>query len=453
VKPVTNTSALLCGGCHTDQYRGLATINLNSPAKEEKGTPGSMAPMLDKLLAGHGFTYEHDEPRSHVFMVTDHMTVDRAYGGRFELNSWQDITSGGSVWDILTDNGASFTAPGTAKAANPVCLSCKSSDQILEWAYLGNENAKADWARTSVVGDFAKSITSPSMACIMCHDPHTTKPRIIRDALIETASKNGTYPNLEDDGASRATLNVTTFRDYRKIAELDKANANVLCAQCHVEYSCNPGNNTVTGEKITMTDTRTNQFPWVDVFGIEAHYDKLQFADFTHAVTGANLVKLQHPDVETNFGGTHQLNGVTCADCHMPKMVNSNGDTYTSHWQASPRNFLDKTCLKCHTDITAEEAEYRIDAIQNYTRGKVRDAEYWLVRLVDTFSLAKAEGVSEAVLNEARGYHETAHIYWEWWTAENSGGFHNVDMAKRSLALSVEAAKKGIAVLEKAVQG
>ena len=453
IKPVTNLSATLCGGCHPDQYTSFMTINLNSSARIEKGTPTGAAPLLDKLLAGHGFTVEHNKPRSHAFMLIDQTIVDRSYGGRFSLANWQGILSTGSVWDIMVDNGEGFASyPGTAKAANPVCVTCKTTDHILEWAYLGEENPNADWARTSVATDFVKSIDSPSMGCIMCHDPHTTSHRIVRDALIEATENNGTFPYMDDDGASLVQTEVITFRDYRKIALLDAPESNVLCAQCHVEYSCNPGTNPVTSEAITLSDARTNQFPWVNVFDLQAYYDTLQFRDFTHAITGAKLVKLQHPDAETHFNSTHQLAGVQCSDCHMPKMQNAAGETYTSHWQASPRNFLDKTCLTCHTEWTAEEAEYRINAIQDYTRGKTRNAEYWLERLIDTFVTAKQAGVSESVLNEARQHHEAAHIYWEWWTAENSYGFHNPEMARESLALSVEASKAGIAVLETAMR-
>ncbi|MDP2846135.1 MAG: hypothetical protein Q8N79_08725, partial [Candidatus Methanoperedens sp.] len=83
IKPVTKLDPSVCGKCHTDQYNSLMTVNYKSKAKIEKGIPTGRSPEMDKLLMGHGFTKEHAEPRSHAFMLIDHLVVDRAYGGRF----------------------------------------------------------------------------------------------------------------------------------------------------------------------------------------------------------------------------------------------------------------------------------------------------------------------------------------------------------------------------------
>ena len=447
-----NMSNELCGGCHPDQYQSFHTINLASEARKEKATPVGVSPLFDKLMQPYGFTIEHNEPRSHAFMLVDHITVDRAYGGRFQLDSWEDITASGNLWDILNDLGEQYTLPQSAKAANPVCLTCKTTDNILEWAYMGEPHMFADFDRTSNVVDFIKAVDSPTMGCIMCHDPHTNKHRVVRDGLIDAVTRGDNKIYTDENGASIAELDVVTFRTFRKIGLMEEPIANITCAQCHVEYICNPGYDLASGEYITMEDPRTNHFPWVSVFDIYEHYNELGFRDFKHAVTGATLVKLQHPDAETNYGSLHWQNGVECSDCHMPKLVNSAGEEYTSHWQTSPRTYIDKTCLTCHDDITKEEAEYRINSIQNYVKGKLSKAEYWLSELIDTFELAIRYGVSEDVLDEAREYHTQAHILWEWWTAGNGGGFHNPELARESLTRSVDFSKMGIEILEEAMR-
>ncbi len=66
-----------CGKCHKEQYESFVEVNHESKAKVEKGTFKSRSPLFDKLLAPHGFTKEHAEPRSHVFMMVDHLIVDR----------------------------------------------------------------------------------------------------------------------------------------------------------------------------------------------------------------------------------------------------------------------------------------------------------------------------------------------------------------------------------------
>ena len=447
VRPITNFDLAVCGTCHRDQYNTFLTVNLRSGAKIEKATPTGRAPALDKLLMGHGFTKEHAKPRSHAFMVVDQLTVDRAYGGRFQLKSWDDIGRIGKAWDMLTDTGKELAE--TAKALNPTCLFCKSTDQIMRWGYLGEPHPKAVFSRTSDVVELAKTIQNP-MGCIHCHDPHAARPRVVRDALIQAVTTRGATPYASDP--QMHALDVKEFRGYRKIGLLTQPNSTLQCAQCHVEYVCNPGLDPFTGAKIGLTDPRTNYFPWADVFEMQKVYDAVKFRDFKHAITGAPLIKIQHPEVETFWGSPHEKAGLQCADCHMPKMRRADGTLFTSHWQTSPRNYLRETCLRCHTGWSEAEATYRVDAIQEYSRGKMRKAEFWLERLIDTFETAKRAGVSEDVLAAARKQHDSAHVLWEWWTAENSEGFHNPGQAREALAQSMVASKKGIELLETAMK-
>ncbi|MFQ3573670.1 MAG: hypothetical protein SNJ53_03455, partial [Thermodesulfovibrionales bacterium] len=106
-KPVTNLDLSNCGRCHKDQYESLVYNNLESKPKVEKATSTSRSPLFDAIMMPHGFTREHSEPRSHVFMLVDQLLVDRAYGGRFQLKSWDKINDAKSAeksaWYILND--------------------------------------------------------------------------------------------------------------------------------------------------------------------------------------------------------------------------------------------------------------------------------------------------------------------------------------------------------------
>jgi formate-dependent nitrite reductase cytochrome c552 subunit len=135
----------------------------------------------------------------------------------------------------------------------------------------------------------------------------------------------------------------------------------------------------------------------------------------------------------------------------MGKAKNAKGKTYTNHQQKSPKFMLKETCLKCHTDWTEHDAKYNMEAIQNYTRGKMADAEFWLAQLIDTIAKAKSAGVSQDVLEKAYDHQYDGTLYWEWWTAENSDGFHNPQAARESLATSIETSKAGVAMLKKAM--
>ena len=83
-----------------------------------------------------------------------------------------------------------------------------------------------------------------------------------------------------------------------------------------------------------------------------------------------------------------------------------------------------------------------MDSILNYTKGKMRKSEYWLGQLIDTYAVAQRAGVIEDVLKQAREKHEEAHALWEYWTAENSDGFHNPSLARESLTGSIAASKR-----------
>ncbi|MBP1718090.1 MAG: cytochrome [Deltaproteobacteria bacterium] len=291
--------------------------------------------------------------------------------------------------------------------------------------------------------------------CIHCHDPHATKPRVIQSPLIQAAVDRGegTYP-YDPKKSGEVTIRKIMFprdgQDFRAIGILNKPDSNVLCAQCHVEYNCNPGIDTKTGGPVGMEDRRTNYYPWVNVFDLQKRYESIAFKDFRHSLTGAALTKIQHPDVESYWGSKHERAGVECKHCHMPKMKQKEKE-FTFHGQRSARYLLKDTCVRCHPQWSPEQAEYQVDAVQNYIRGKMRKAEFWLGELISAFGRAKDAGAGEEALDEARKEHDRAHILWEWWTAENSDGFHNPEMARQSLAESINASQKGIEILNKAV--
>jgi formate-dependent nitrite reductase cytochrome c552 subunit len=462
-RPVTKTDPAVCGSCHANQYRTMYTMNPEKTARKAKtlATGPSPNPAFDKLMSPHGFTREHNEPRSHAFMLYDQFVVDRAFGGRFEnKEGWRGLAKFGGnfkVWDVLEDKqpGQDHKAfkPGTAAAANPVCMSCKTADHILDWAYLGDPVPGAKWSRTSKVQEFVKD-TNHALNCFFCHDPHSAKPRVIRDGLIQALTRPEKDTLWHRDArAAKIEVKDLGVRGYaRKIATLDRYDMNLQCGQCHVEYNCNPGTDPTTGQPIGMTDARTNHFPFKKVDEIGKHYTDLKFRDFRHGITGALLWKAQHPDVENYYGSKHQKAGVECSSCHMPKVKDAKtGKAYTSHWQTSPKHYIKETCLTCHSEWKAEQAIYVIDSLKNRFQGKLRAAEYVLTRFVDKFEEARNLGVDDATLSKAREIHYNAHIHWEWWTASNGAHFHSPDESNESIQKGMAFSNEGIKLLDDAM--
>ena len=462
-RPKTIMDPANCGTCHANQFRTMYNMNWEKTARKEKvlATGPSPDPAFDKLMMPHGFTKEHNEPRSHAFALYDQVVVDRAFGGRFvNKEGWRFLAKDGGnfrIWDYLEDQypGQDHKAfkPGTAAAANPVCMSCKSSDHILDWAYMGDPTPGAKWSRTSKVNEFVKDVNH-SLNCNFCHDPHSAKPRVIRDGLIQalTRPEKDTLWHSDPRGAKIDVKDLGVRGYTRKIAMLSRYDTNLQCGQCHVEYNCNPGTDPTTGQSIGMSDQRTNHFPFKPVTEIGKHYTDLKFRDFKHGITGALLWKAQHPDVETFYGSKHQKAGVECSQCHMPKVKDpKTGKTFTSHWQTSPKHYVKETCLTCHKAWSEKQAVYAIDSLKNRFQGKVRKAEFWLTRFVDKFEEAKDMGVDPKVLDAARDKHYDAHVNWEWWTASNGSHFHNPDQATESLNKSMSISQEGIKMLDEAM--
>ncbi len=465
-RPVTDVSWEACGQCHKEQYESFMKVAYHRPARDEKSqlTNRSPNPFWDKLMMGHGFTKEHALTRSHNWMLIDHYAVDRAYGGRFQgKNGWQYILEEGKAWDVLMDkypdsNEHKAFIPQSAAAANPVCLQCKTQDHILDWPYMGDPDKGSKWSRASNVVEVARA-QQHGLNCFYCHDPHAAKPRIVRDGLINALTR----PEADtlwhkDPNRTKITVIDMGLRGYpRKIALLEKYDTRLQCGQCHVEYNCNPGydpkNPDTSKPNVTMADRRTNHFPYKDVFGLYDHYvNQVSFLDWKHTLTGGLLWKAQHPESEVHYNSKHAKAGVGCNDCHTPKVKDpKTGKSFTSHFAVTPKVQLKETCLKCHPKWTEEEARYAIDSIRAYGKGKMRKAEFWLSALIDKIVEGKKKGLDPEVIKQAQDQHLRAHILWEWWTAENSDGFHNPEMARESLTKSVDESQKGIKIINDAL--
>ena len=65
---------------------------------------------------------------------------------------------------------------------------------------------------------------------------------------------------------------------------------------------------------------------------ILAYYDEMGFKDWAHQDTLAPMIKVQHPEFATIYGGK-QTNmaqqGYSCSDCHMGKATAEDGTEYT----------------------------------------------------------------------------------------------------------------------------
>ncbi len=343
---------------------------------------------LRTMWQGYAFAADFREERGHAYMLEDQKYTKRQV--------------------VVNQPGA--------------CLNCHAS------TYLANKKAgdgditKGFEKINAMPFSEAVKLVEHPVTCIDCHDPNTLALRITRPAFIE---------GIRDYKASQGIQN------YDVNAQATQAEMRAyVCGQCHVEY-------------YFKGNERRLVFPWakgIKVEQIQAYYDEIKFRDWTHKETGAPALKAQHPEFELWSQGIHARAGVTCADCHMPKMM-FKGANLSDHWVRSPLLNIKNACLGCHqkhdTNVTERELKERVEQIQDRHFKLREDAMEALMGLIEDLKSAKAAGRSDAELSSARYLQRRAQFYLDFVEAENSTGFHAPQEAARILGESLNYARQG----------
>src|SRR5215212_8646492 len=320
-------------------------------------------PRLKMMWAGYAFSKDFREERGHAYMLVDQMFTER-----------QKVTR----------------QPGT-------CLNCHASMWVA-YKKAGNGDIWKGFDAINHMPYFdARKLVQHPVACIDCHDPSTMALRVTRPAFIEGMR------NLKKDPAYDPNT-MATRQEMRTY----------VCGQCHVEYY-------FKGPEKRLT------YPWhrgLKGDEILSYYDdeETTHADWTHAETGAKVLKAQHPEFETYNQGIHARSGVACADCHMP-YKREGGLKISDHHVRSPLLNINRACQGCHRWDEAE-LRARVETIQERNfqmRNVAMDA---LMALITDIKAAAAAGGSAAQLEDARKYQKKAQFLLDFVEAENSTGFH-----------------------------
>ena len=341
-------------------------------------------PRLKVMWAGYAFAKDFREERGHAYMLDDQTFTERAAGGPSSPARASNATR-------------RFTCPTRRRAT---AISSQGFEKFNQMPF----------------AEARKLVTHP-VACIDCHDPSTMQLRVTRPGFIEGIR------------AFKATQGVQNY-DVNKQATRQEMRAYV-CGQCHVEYY-------FKGPEKRLV------YPWakgLKVEEIQAYYDEAQFKDWTHADTGAPVLKAQHPEFEMWNQGIHARSGVTCADCHMP-YKREGALKISDHHVRSPMLNINRACQTCHK-WPEEELKARVETIQERTfklRNVAMDA---LMDLIGDLKAAKAAGKTDAELATAQDFQRKAQFYLDFVEAENSTGFHAPQEAARILGESIDFSRKG----------
>jgi len=185
-------------------------------------------------------------------------------------------------------------------------------------------------------------------------------------------------------------------------------------------------------------------YPWargLKVENILACYDEVGHQDWTHAETGAPVLKAQRPEFEMWNQGVHARSGIACADCHMPYKRTGALKISDPH-VPSPLLNIQRACQTCHKWPEAE-LEARVEGLQERVHGMRNMAMDALMDLIADIKASRDAGASEPDLKVARDFQRRAQLYLDFVEAENSTGFHAPEEAARILGESVNFARKG----------
>ena len=339
-------------------------------------------PRLIRMWAGYAFSVDFREARGHAYMLEDQSFTRRQ----------------------------EFSQPGT-------CLNCHASMYTV-YNELGDGDIFAGFDKINAMPyEEARSHASHPITCIDCHDPDTMALRISRPAFIE-----GMRVAKAAEGIDNYDVNAMATRQEMR---------SFVCGQCHVEYY-------FAGEEKRLT------YPWHKGFLADnalEYYDEIGFHDWTHADTGAKMLKAQHPEFEMWQQGTHAKAGVSCADCHMPyKRVGAM--KISDHHVRSPLLNINNACQTCHK-VPEQKLEERVYTIQD-RHMQMRDmAMGALMELIDDIMLAIEAGATDEQLHAARDFQRKSTFLLDFVEAENSMGFHAAQESARVFFLALDYARKG----------
>jgi nitrite reductase (cytochrome c-552) len=349
-----------------------------------------MDPAWKRFFAGYPFGVDYREDRGHAYSLEDQRNTLRT---------------------------KQFKQPGA-------CLQCHAGGMKHIYEEVGVGDLQSGFAKVNAMPlEEAWKLVSHPVACIDCHDPNTMQLRVTRPAFLNAI-------RIVKGGEGIPDYDPNTMATRQEMRSF-------VCGQCHVEYY-------FKGAEKLLT------YPWEKGFRaeqIEAYYDEIGHKDWTHAETGAPLLKAQHPEFETWNQGIHARSGVACADCHMP-YKREGAVKVTDHHIRSPLLNVSRACLQCH-HFGEQEMLARAQAIQDRTRQLLNRGQEALLALIDSVAAAKGRDATDEELAPALHLHRKAQWRLDFLSAENSMGFHAPQEAARILAEAIDYARQGQLIAEK----
>ena len=301
-------------------------------------------PWLTRIFAGYLFAVDYRDRRGHAYMLNDQEVTKRNVPSEAK-QSGNCLHCHASIMPLYRKLGRD--ALPQASEAEQVQ---KGLQAVSDMTY---------WDAHQALAQSSPDKKVHPVSCVDCHDSKTMELRVTRPGFIagiaKLAASDAAVPHLPSidrwrRGDKKRAYDPNTDGTRQEMRSY-------VCGQCHVEYYCGKG--------------MTLFFPWnegLKVEQMEHYYDGLQvkgqrFKDWTHAETGMDVLKAQHPEFELWSQGIHARSGVACADCHMP-YVREGSVKISEHWVRSPLLQVSRSCAVCHP-YADEELKARVLTIQD----------------------------------------------------------------------------------------
>ena len=348
-------------------------------------------PWLKRIFAGYAFSIDYRDRRGHYYALFDQEQTKRV----------TERKQPGACLQCHASNLAAYRFAGKGDVM-------KGFEVVSGMPYAEARNLK---------DDAGQPLIQHPIACVDCHDPKTMAVRVTRPGFI-----NGIK-------ALKARQGVADYDPNRDASRQEMRS--FVCGQCHVEYYFQP-------------KTSLLIYPWakgLKANQIEAYYDEIKFKDWTHAESGADVLKAQHPEFEMWSQGIHARSGVSCTDCHMP-YKREGAIKVSDHHVRSPALNLTRACQTCHR-FDEKELLGRIETIQDRTKSMLDRSQTALVELIDSLKDAKKNAANSTAVAAAQKLQRQAQWRVDFVFAENSLGFHAPQEAARLLAEAIDFARQG----------
>jgi nitrite reductase (cytochrome c-552) len=426
------------------------------------------SPWLKRLYAGYAFSLDYREARGHAYMlydqgVTQRVTKRAQAGACLHCHGSTTVMyrrAGLEAMGLPTDDKSlaqDFNMPAVIRGFKET--SKLPYDEV--YAKLlacpdGTPGENVPAVPQPPVGGFTGEFKGqkvpdghPALAggeahpvsCIDCHDPATMEVRITRPGFVmgiaSLASSPEPTPHIPSIDRWRTGDRKEPY-DPNKDATRQEMRS-FVCGQCHVEYYCAPKD--------------TLEFPWskgLKMEQLEAHWDEKKFPDGTrfhdykHGETGAEVLKVQHPEFELWSQGIHARSGVSCADCHMP-YEREGAMKVSSHNIQSPLKNINNACQQCHND-DEKTLHQKVETIQSRTLALMDRAAKAMTEMLDAIMEAKAAGAKDEQLAPVFALQRKAMWRLDYISSENSRGFHADQEAARILGESIDFSRQAQAM-------